>query len=88
MISVTVVVVARYDARATLSVFVGGAVCRIVTATDTRARPSRLDELDVVVVPTKNIRQYKGAYGKESTYPTQTLPCGFPFPPAPPELSY
>ena len=55
MISVTVVVVARDDARATLSVFVGGAVGRIVAATDARAWARRLDELDVVVVPTKSI---------------------------------
>ena len=54
MISVTVVVVTRDDARASLSIFVGGAVGRIVAATDARARPRRLDELDIVVVPTKN----------------------------------
>jgi hypothetical protein len=66
------------------------AVSGIVAALDARPRPGRLDELNVVfVTASRSVPLLAEAdQEKHGTYPVQTLPCGFPLPPAPPLESY
>ncbi len=84
----TVKVIPRDDSGTARSIKIQWTVGGVIAAFDTRPPVSWLNKLDVVVVSI-NLRISSTAHlGIKRTNPRQTLPSGFPRPPAPPLESY